>query len=241
MEKYILYNATSENLLEINEFFVEYTNDKIEKLYIKVINEPITNPEYGKVSIFVYFKNNVNYNDVVDIGDRVVDEFLNYLSYTMKIGFSKSISTYNNFEENLSINNSMIVKLKIACPLNQDTIDETLKNIAEKPLNVIFLEMYKSALNNNDDVARFMMLYSVLDFVISGTGQSRICKFAQQNSYPRSYRNTVKKRNECIFTYLRNKIGHTDDTVDFEDTKREMRNNVSKLADLLKKAIEFYS
>lgn len=243
MTRYISYIATSVSLLQENKFNLDYEGKYLE---IETLNEPTLKPKYGKIIICVFFEENTEYESAYINSIKLVNKFLTYFSYTTTIGFSKAEFSQSNFWDTPTIPSSMTVTVDIMRPINNNIFNDTLKNLKKNSLNIDFLEMYQAVLNNTDPIAQFMLLYSILEFIIpdklSGKkeGQKRICDFAEKYSYEKKYYNHVKERDECIFSHLRNKIGHTDSTINLEDTKKDIKDNVFNLAGLLKEAIKDY-
>ncbi|APQ57691.1 hypothetical protein VK72_02395 [Paenibacillus polymyxa] len=241
MDNYIMYSAKSVSLLQEGEFSIVPSATEISVMKVKTLNEPISDPKNapknGKVIISVYFSKGISFESAKKMGDKLADQFFNHFSYTKDIGLGRSEYIRSSFVES-EIISRMEVNYSIMSPIETSDIENVLESLENNNLNLNYMKLYRTALNNTDPIAKFMILYSILEFILPGRGQYKVCNFAVRNGYKKEHHNKVLSRRECIFTWLRNKIGHTDGDVDFEQVKALMSQNNLRLAELTKSAID---
>ncbi|OMF40342.1 methylamine utilization protein MauJ [Paenibacillus peoriae] len=241
MDNYIIYSAKSVSLLQEGEFSIVPSATEISVMKVKTLNEPISDPKNapknGKVIISVYFSKGISFESAKKMGDKLADQFFNHFSYAKDIGLGRSEYIRSSFVES-EIISRMEVNYSIISPIESSDIENVLESLENNNLNLNYMKLYRTALNNTDPIAEFMILYSILEFILPGRGQPKVCRFAMRHGYKKDHYNKSKKRQECLFTWLRNKIGHTDGDVDFEQVKTLMSQNNRKLAELTKSAID---
>ncbi|MNW49767.1 hypothetical protein D3C74_271970 [compost metagenome] len=238
MGNFILYSTKSISLLEPGEFIFNNPIEGIESIKLTFFNEPIQGPsEYGKINFYILFSDKIDFESAKSISAKFVDDYCDHLSFVKEIGLESPAYVKDDFQEKSIITSEITGKFKIARPISKEDVYAVKSSVIQNELTKKYLRLYRTALNNEDSLSRFMLLYSVIEFVIPGIGQPKVCRFAKKHGYKRDYRNIEKNRDECIFTWLRNKIGHTNGDEDFEKIKNMMSENVSKLAELVRKAI----
>lgn len=104
----------------------------------------------------------------------------------------------------------------------------------------LYCSLYRFSLQLTDPISRFLNLYGILLQLTGGT-QAQADNFIRDNEKGVIEKTSRDKRKphikETIYTYLRNEIGHPDAGKQLSDTHVEIKNNVIKLASLVKTAI----
>lgn len=190
----------------------------------------------------------MNYTILADSDQEAEERALLQLNYSAdRISFKENIpikdkkitgiSSQKTEGSNISVEVAAFVRLKgdlsVKKSLSEKSINQ-LKKFLEKPLNSQtedYLMMYRQALSEESIVSRFFLLYRILEKII---GKPKIDKWIEIVEP-----NVLKVKNRdakdiTIYTHLRNNI-HPKQA---EFPYKEISNNVHRLTDLTRKAIE---
>lgn len=108
-----------------------------------------------------------------------------------------------------------------------------------------YFELYRSALQIKNEIARFLFLYSILFDLINSdkkkSSQGNVDDFIRnQNKNVKEKKTTRfnKEYLETIYTYYRNQVSHTNENSNIKEIKNKITNLVDKLSKLVKVAIK---
>jgi hypothetical protein len=118
--------------------------------------------------------------------------------------------------------------------------------------NHVYYDLYRQAINHDDDLGKFMFLYSLLMLVLKTDYQSEVDKFivkAKKDEKKLKQRSTKlieqkdgtrkrSKRLETRFTWLRNQVGHTQEDSEITKAINEMKDCYKVLKEIVKQAIK---
>lgn len=128
-----------------------------------------------------------------------------------------------------------------------------LKNIAVAVKNRnsnVYKRLYRNILQIADPIARFMLLYSLLQLALEADNQKEVDDFIRITTWYNSTldRITTRKRanfKETIYSWLRNAVGHTQESYiiggksySFEEILQEIDRFVDTLSLITRQAIE---
>ena len=138
---------------------------------------------------------------------------------------SVEVAAFVRVKANLSVKKSL-----------SETLINQLKEFLAKPLNLQteeYLIMYRQALSKESIVSRFLLLYKILEKII---GKCKEIDKWIENVEPSVVKVKDRNRNDVtIYTHLRHNIAHPKQA---ELPYKEISNNVHRLTDLTRKAIE---
>lgn len=107
-----------------------------------------------------------------------------------------------------------------------------------------YKRLYRAAMRNRDDVARFMFLYSLLHQVLNVNTQGKIDEYIRSESCRQWYRREedmqstkYSNKKETIYTWLRNQVGHTQTNSEIKNVTKIIQIKVNELSCILKQAI----
>lgn len=110
-----------------------------------------------------------------------------------------------------------------------------------------YKRLYRAAMRNKDDIARFMFLYSLLYQVLGVSAQWKIDRYIRSESCKRWYKEeedmqstrypTDPDKKETIYTWLRNQVGHTQSNSEIKSVEGIIQVKVNELSCILKQAI----
>lgn len=191
------------------------------------------------LKIKLFFLPGCKTDNKLQIGNNLISKILDILSFEYKSGIKqakiieKKIASFNEDHSGLS---SFLTISKPSVTKNQ------LSTIIDKHNNDnIYIDLYRIAINENNPIASFMLLYNILLNVTSNNGregQNLVEKYIK-NNFPETEftQNEFNKNQESIFTRLRNEIAHKRNNSNFKTTKKEIRNNLKQFKKIVQKVI----
>jgi len=181
------------------------------------------------------------------IAGNIVASIINRLTFELDRGIGQPYMKGFSLPKDASgssnrVSNSVRILWGVAAPtitLGNERRQE-LEKILEQPLGRPDLySAYRFVVNQGDDVARFMFLYSILLQLQPDDDQKYVDNFIRREmpNVPQSQRPDKPNVNETIFTRLRNEIAHRRPGTTLEQTHREIRENVASFQALVRTAI----
>lgn len=189
--------------------------------------------------------------DYKAIKDNCINNFnyiLNIISFELNASIGTTIQTDEIFISSTPIDSSQ--STTIVVPVINDSYREIsskevyhacVKNITQQ--EKIIFSLYRSANETTDNIARFIILYSILTFIFEDQQniEKAICKLSNhKQQYDRiKFKGTLKERSETttLFTYLRNEINHYNGTDSYDQTICVINETVHEFQNIVRKAI----
>lgn len=206
-----------------------------------------------KISFFVFDVESAN--DACRLTQGIVVDIIDKLSFELGVPISNpqlSGATVIQEIESGKGSNSKIIDVHGIDSLTFSCRVAVVKKLSSEPINNIrafleeqdvshlrFFSVFRSALNNDDPVVRFMMLYKILLHKF-GDNQREVDQFIRvsEPGVPETPRPDKPEIMETVYTRLRNEIGHVRPSAVPEQTRNEIAIWVNPLVGLVKKAIE---
>jgi hypothetical protein len=231
---------------------VEYTpKDKIaEKVYIKSGQD-----DYGNHLIFCLFLDSkeikgMDSKKVLERAKKIVEHALNIISFKYRAMLGRPIirEFFINGKRPQVTHEGRMVK-ESDFPKSSEELKQLAKELEENKQNP-YITMYRNIMHIQDEVARFILLYSFLQIVIGQGKQKETDKFIRTTKWydktkDRKTTKNGKKHKETIFTWLRNSVAHTkskfkvgDKTLKMSDIIDEIYYYIGTLEKIVKYAIE---
>ncbi|WP_164835450.1 hypothetical protein, partial [Lysinibacillus boronitolerans] len=173
-----------------------------------------------------------------------------FLSFELKSPFENlrfhNLKIGNNVEGNLS--NTMSVRYKLIEAINGDQIEKLEKNFGKVSEISSFKNFYNQAIKEREPFGRFVLLYSLMYLVAKNPAREYVSQFDidkmikkfEKGVYtappPESSGKTCPY--ETIYTIIRNKIAHTEETEDFKVLKNDVLKFLPAFMDVVKKCVE---
>lgn len=185
-------------------------------------------------------------NDEIQ-GKKVAEDYLGYMKRIFYFEEYKVLNRWNlqsfTIEKEDSVHYgfndtlAMIEAVKIKSSY-QDL--EHLKSSLEKNslYQSPFLDLYMSIIKIEGDVGKYIMTYSILSAIIGN--QREVDEFIQKCEDGVEMKDSTLKgsnKKETIYTYLRNQLGHTEESTNADELEKEIKKKLSKLSGLAMKAI----
>ncbi|MBM6995993.1 hypothetical protein IM700_010080 [Paenibacillus sp. DXFW5] len=221
MAKYIEYLCTSTTAFVDKEIVVNFDQGEITAVKTKLSTEG-DQPKSGLVRITVYFKETIEFDQAEELGNHKVKQIINSLVFVK----GSQINDPYIFKENIKPNSTIVARMQgrfsIQSDFGQEEIDEFVELTKNEKTNHIYYTLYKQSMNHNDNLGKFMFLYSLLIVMIDAKKQKDVDsyiisnhpdeEFNQRQSTRMVKRDGIETRSdelETRFTWLRNQLGHT--------------------------------
>ncbi len=234
----ISYNALSKGL-ESFECQFSISNPKIENIVIKTV---------GNESISITFTLNDVYSqeEAVSITNGLVNVYLDEVAIEFDIAIEEprcsEFSPPSDEKGNISVSITEYAYLSdtVVCDIRpcKKRIDDLIEKLRGVTQRNDYLRLYRFSAKQRDPFIRFMLLYNIL-LSLNGDYQEKVdalilsCDpLVSQSTSPIN-----PKKNETIYTRLRNEIGHHRKNVLPEDTMNEIKDNISSFQMIVKKAL----
>lgn len=232
------------------EFTLKIENEYVKSIHLEAV--PREEDDECELIVTLYLKDSDERMSVSDIWTRIED-------------FLELLSDYLSFEFGLPIKkiewpgSKLFGKIQVIKHFNEEhkiKMEKEISDIKYEP----YKRLYRSAMSSDDNVARFMFLYSILFDVLEAedkNGQRTVdafirneCKRIDENFVYKHFedrpsekkdKNGVSKRNETIYTWLRNQVGHTQFGSRIISVTSQIDVKVKELELIVAKAINMYA
>ena len=225
------------------EFTLKIENEYVKSIHLEAVpkNEK---DEVCELKVTFYLKDldeNVSLSDVRLKTEELLNLISDYLSFEYRLSIKKIEGPGVKLSAQLGMIKHFFEEDKIK-------MEKEINNIKFEP----YKRLYRSAMSNDDDIARFMFLYSILFDVLEANGQSAVDRFIRSEC-PEVYKHgedipSEKKdknghpfRNETIYTWLRNQVGHTQSRSKISYITGTIEIKIKELEFIVAKAINMYA
>lgn len=197
------------------------------------------------LSLFTRLSSVADRASAIEIASRLASDFVERLSFTLQIGVGTPwlrkidlqviagtpAASTTSASLGLSMNATTRRRLSIS---EHQTLSQIFSAERQSLVGDLRMNLFRSALENRDPVARFLSLYNIL-LVLHRDDQQRVDRFIAQRepAVPQTqspHRATVI---ETIYTRLRNEFAHARRGSSFELTRTEMDQNLHGLIPLV--------
>jgi hypothetical protein len=222
------------------DFIIYFNTELITKVELIPMSEVKEEP--CKLKVIFYLSRPYKKNTFMPAADKLLNMILDYLA----------------FEYGISIKGTRYldgVYLSIHAVVTHGfTKEQIAKMEAELPRckSEPYKRLYRAALQSVDPIARFMFLYSILFDVLdakSKWGQSTVDSFIRKHcrdvykptedrGSKRIPKNKKPPRQETIYTWLRNQVGHTESDSEIIAVGKMIEEKLGEFSAVVKKAIK---
>jgi hypothetical protein len=222
------------------DFIIDFNHELITKVELIPMSE--VKEEHCKLRVIFYLNRPYKKDTFMPAADELLNMILDYLA----------------FEYGISIKGTRYldgVYLSIHAVVTHGfTKEQIAKMEAEIPRckSEPYKRLYRSALQSVDPIARFMFLYSILFDVLdaeSEWGQSTVDSFIRKHcraEYKRTEdrrsqripKNKKPPRQETIYTWLRNQVGHTQSDSEIIVVGKMIEEKLGEFSTIVRKAIK---
>jgi hypothetical protein len=220
---------------------INIDNPHVEKI---VLLENKRNENDSQLEITVNIKKITEANQAIILTREILNDVINLISYKTSAVFDSpivdTVKIDNNFQKffdtKIVITDSLLVDDEFFSELELRLTDIQLKQSLR---NNFHFKLYKGALNNADPIVSYMFLYSILTDLKGN--QSNIDTYIQSLEPDvillKSENPRFPNKEETIYTWLRNQVGHTNKDSDLLRIRTEIDSKLSGLTYFVKKAI----
>lgn len=238
----VTYTAKSLFFLE-RTIVIKDVSDKVNNIKVENVGKTET------IRITLILKEDIEREEGLRISEEMVNKLISFLTFELKSPIDNVRLTHlkidNSVEENLS--NSMSARYKIIRPINGDRIGKLEKEFSETVISSK-KNFYNQAIKEEEPIGRFVLLYSLMYIVAKSPTKDFVSQFDidkmirrfEEGVYtappPESSGKTCPY--ETIYTIIRNKIAHTEETEDFKVLKSDVIKYLPAFMDVVKKCVE---
>lgn len=231
-ENYIKYHIDIGYNVSINPIEVELNAKYIRKLVLNTEDE-------RKLLIVVYLKNVVDEKTILNKIKQDLNKIIDKISYNFNLCMGEPCFLESNINQKKA--GARYVSCTMDIPLNPKIEEiEKLKKDLNKNINKDhLLSLYRGIMQCTDNVAKYMLLYSILA-ELKGPYQNNVDNFIRLQDPTVEEKNSTKdpSKKETIYTYYRNQIGHTNENSDITKNRSFIDMNIENFMNIVKKAIE---
>jgi len=228
------------------EFDLDIDKVVTESIPFEKINKLIIGSNNGQFYSEVY-SNASNEADAIDTTSKYLEEVTSLMlyetDYEVKRLDWKQINEIDKRAEPVKTrarheNEDLKATVRVKKHFKSQEIKDKIENMPAGSINDytrIFIEVSKL----KDPISKFTLYYSLLS-VLKGN-QKKVDKFIESVDKDVIKRETTRKNKkfkETIYTYLRNQVGHVQEDTDTDTLKCEIQNNIGRLREILKRALE---
>ncbi|MFC5587568.1 hypothetical protein ACFPRA_01425 [Sporosarcina soli] len=239
----ITYTAKSLFWLE-RAIIINNVSEKVDKITV----ESIGNTDMLRITLFL--REVTEREEGLGISDDIVDKLISFLSFELKspldsVRFNQ-IKTDNKVEHNIS--STMVGRFKVIEPINGSRIEELEKNFKVGSIISNLKIFYNQALKEEEPIGRFVLLYSLMYIVAKNPRKEYVSQFDIDKMIKRFERGVYTAPPpassgktcpyETIYTIIRNKIAHTEETEDFIALKSDVLKYLPAFMGVVKKCVE---
>jgi len=139
------------------------------------------------------------------------------------------------FRENINLKST----IKVIRPIkNPNELKLKIENIDNETITG-FKKLFIEITNLNDPIVKYILYYSILTAI--KVKQKKIDDYILTIEPDVEMRPTTREKSnfdETIYSFLRNQIGHTQETTNTDILQKEINENIEGLREIVKKAIE---
>lgn len=206
----------------------------------------------GIVIVRIEFNNDVEFDLAKRVSEKKTDQIIKGIIFTSGIQIHGVEQTSQNFTEYKSGSSSLPMSFTIPFRFESNQLDEIKSFIRSDKSDHVFYNLYRQALNHDDDLGKYMFLYSLLMLVIKAENQLEVDEFIvtakpEEEELKRQSTKLLKQRDntyrrsdrlETRFTWLRNQVGHTQEDSEIANVINEMKSCYKALNEIVKHAIK---
>ncbi|MGP4107777.1 hypothetical protein [Virgibacillus sp. L01] len=198
--------------------------------------------EEDQVHVWLCFDEGIDLEVIKDVSESELYNLTRMLFYKLNIITLSHYRVRIETKEFNEVTSRYPIQQILYKELSSDEIIE-IKNILVDSLPILnnnYMDLYYSAMNIHEPVARYMFLYSILlqEYRDSKRPQEEIDNYIRDFLGDVEERNSTKHNNmETIYTFLRNQIGHTQEYTDIKKLREEVTEHTKNLSDLVKNKI----
>jgi hypothetical protein len=222
------------------DFIIDFNHELITKVELIPMSEAKEEP--CKLKVIFYLSHPYKKNTFMPAADELLNIILDYLAFEYGISIKGTRYLDGVYLSYHAVVTHGFTKEQIA------KMEADIPRCKSDP----YKRLYRAALQIVDPIARFMFLYSILFDVLDAEnkfGQSAIDLFIRKNCkdvYNRAEDRKSTKipkdnktpRQETIYTWLRNQVGHTQSDSEIIAVGRKIEEKLEEFSSIVKKAIK---
>ncbi|WP_374148935.1 methylamine utilization protein MauJ [Priestia megaterium] len=225
-----------------DDFFIDPNHECVEA--VQLIGLPKDErDEISQIDVSFYLKHLKENQSMSDVRPQVEDLLMLILDY---LSFEHGLQIQEVKTEGISLS-ARFGMIHHFTEEDKSKMEQEISQVKFEP----YKRLYRAAMRNKDDVARFMFLYSLLYQVLDVSAQWKIDEYIRSESCKRWYREeedmqstrypTNSDKKETIYTWLRNQVGHTQSNSQIKSVAGIIQVKVNELSCILKQAINEHS
>jgi len=206
----------------------------------------------GTITVRIEFNENIEFYSAKRIAEKKAGQIVRGIIFTSGIQIYGIELTSQNFTKFKSGSSDLLMSITVPIKLNATHLNEIQSFIQSDRFDHVYYDLYSQALNHDDDLGKFMFLYSLLMLVIKAENQPEVDGFIltakpEEEEYKQQSTKLIKQKDgsfkrsdrfETRFTWLRNQVGHTQEDSDITNVINEMKSCHEASKEIVKHAIQ---
>jgi len=239
----IFFNGYDELNFGGSDFTLKIENEYVESIHLEAIpsNETVDTCELKVTFHFKDIEEKLTLPDIKEKNEELLNLLCDYLSFEFGLSIKRIERPGSKF----------LAKMGAIKHFNEEhkiKMEREISNIKFEP----YKRLYRSAMSNDDNVAKFMFLYSILFDVLKVRIQEdvdcfirneclEVYKYFEDRPSEKKNKHGESVRDETIYTWLRNQVGHTQSESQISSVTGHIDVKVRELASIVAKAINMYA
>jgi hypothetical protein len=235
---YLEYILTPTNLLMISSIEFDPNDEWIKQIILSSMT--------GQFHFNIKF---VLKDEVIDKSQTQLVQKCNY-SYGIKLFHPHFVGLFLDGQRQPATYQGKIIDPVTLTKSDEESLLNQICLVVQKRNSNVYKRLYRNVLQIADPIARFMLLYSLMQLALGAESQKELDNFIKISKWYNASLDRVTTRKgsdikETIYSWLRNAIGHTQETYviegkeyNFEEILEELDQFVDTLSLITKQAIE---
>ncbi|MGO4787424.1 hypothetical protein AB4124_08330 [Paenibacillus sp. 2KB_20] len=246
---YLEYSLTPTNLLMVSSIDFDPNDEWIEKIKISSM------PGHFHFNLKFELRENAIKQSQARLKQKcnmllaIIEDELSF-SYGIKLYHPHFLGLFLDGDRQLATHQGIIIEPITLSQSDEESLLNKICEVVQNRSSHVYKRLYRNVLQIADPIARFMLLYSLMQLALEADNQKEVDNFIRITTWYDSNldRITTRKRasyKETIYSWLRNAIGHTQESYiiggrsySFEEILVEVDRFVDELSLITRQAIE---
>ncbi|BFH11511.1 hypothetical protein WJ0W_005450 [Paenibacillus melissococcoides] len=248
-KNYLEYSLTPTNLLMVSSIEFDPNDEWIEKINISSMRG------HFHLNLKFELRDNATIHSQAQLKQKcnmllaIIEDELSF-SYGIKLHHPHFLGLYLNGNRQPATHQGIIIEpVTLTKPDEELLLNQICVAVQNRNSNV-YKRLYRNVLQIADPIARFMLLYSLMQLALEADNQKQVDDFIRITSWYNSTLDRITTRKganfkETIYSWLRNAVGHTQESYmiggrsySFEEILEEIDRFVDTLSLITRQAIE---